>query len=117
MKYGERTFGHASLRLCSPSALPLHMRGKVVELRSLRTDPEQRRQGHADQLLRLVTVEAERSKKFLLIKVEPEAESVGPGGPDREALAAFYDRHGFVAIQPEPLLMVRPCIGVKGKRS
>jgi N-acetylglutamate synthase-like GNAT family acetyltransferase len=110
MKYGERSFAHAKLRLCAPTSLPVHMRGSIVEVRSLRVPTAHRREGMANQLILNLTAEADINKAFLFLAVEP----AGDGGPDRAELASFYDRHGFIAIQAEPLLMVRPCVGVRG---
>lgn len=105
MKYGERRSGHARLRLAVPSALPATMRGKVVELRSLYTAPAHRGQGHATRLLEAVTAEADRTGYFLFLAVEPKGEI------SAIELAQFYRKHGFLPIQPEPLLMVRPNAG------
>lgn len=107
MKYGERRFGGARLRLTVPSALPAHMRAKIAELRGLHTAPGQRRQGHANQLMLNVALEADLGKFFLFLAVEP---AEGDDGMDKQALMEFYNRHGFVPIQAEPLLMVRPCV-------
>lgn len=83
------------------------MRGPVVEIRSLKTEPAHRRQGHAQRLMAEVTREADRSARFLLLAVEPTGEM------GLQDLANFYGRHGFVPIQADPLLMVRPYKGVE----
>lgn len=107
LKYGPRTNGPASLRLCVPTALPQEMRGPVVEIRSLSVPEADRRQGHASALMLGTTIEADLAQAFLFLAVEPESDT-----PTRAELAEFYARHGFILIQNKPaMLMVRPHIG------
>jgi len=106
MRYGERSNGYASLRLAVPRGLPREMRGPVVELRDLKTNPPSaRRQGHARDLMEKVTAEADRDRFFLFLHVDPT------GDMNAQDLLIFYGRLGFVPIQAEPLLMVRPFAG------
>ena len=107
MKYGPRTNDGASLKLAIPTALPLEMRGRVVEVRSLRTMPDKRGQGHASDLMLGVCVEADLSKTFLFLAVEPDED----GPLDTKALCQFYMRFGFLPIQSDPPLMTRPYVG------
>jgi len=102
---GLRTFEMASLRLCKPRALPPEMQGDVVELHSLSTPVDYRRMGHASQLMLSVCCEADLARKFLFLCVEPN-------GVEKQVLLDFYLNFGFVPIQADPLLMVRPFVGV-----
>lgn len=104
MKLGARKSGEASLRLARPGALPPHMRADIVEVRDLYTRLQSRRQGHASALLRDVAKDADKARILLLLAVED--------GEDRAALVEMYARHGFVTIQAEPTLMVRPHAGM-----
>lgn len=113
MRYGTRIEGHASLKLAVPTALPDNMRGNVVELRSLRTDPDHRGQGDATKLLLSAIMEADINRYFLFLHVQPDED----GPLDKSALANWYHRFGFTTIQADPLLMVRPCVsGVRNVR-
>lgn len=107
MKYGPRTNDGASCKIAVPTALPLHMRGRVVEVRSLRTMPDKRAQGHATDLMLGICVEADLSRTFLFLAVEPDDD----GPLDTKALGNFYMRFGFLPIQSDPLLMTRPFVG------
>ena len=105
---GTRTLGHASLKLCTPTALPDDIRGAVVELRSLHTRKDKRGQGYANALLRKVCMEADRERRFLLLHVKPV------DGLDAEFLRVLYARNDFVPIQAEPMVMMRPFWGAYG---
>lgn len=106
MKYGARSHEGATLTLAVPTALPKHMRGPIVELRALHTKPDQRGNGYAAFLMLQTTIEADMAGYFLFLAVEPE-------GVDRQRLISLYGRNGFIPIQAEPLLMIRPPIGVR----
>lgn len=108
MRYGERVNGAARLILAVPTALPRHMRGPIVEIREFQTDRGARGLGHATNLMLQTTMEADLGKYFLFLCVEPEDDA------DKQRLLTFYERHGFLAIQAEPILMIRPWIGVAG---
>lgn len=110
MKYGTRIEGHASLKLAVPTALPNKMRGNVVELRSLRTDPDHRDKGEATRLMLSTTLEADMMRYFLFLHVQPDEDSP----LDKEKLANWYNKFGFSTIQADPLLMVRPHVGARG---
>ena len=107
MTPGVRHHGHASCKVGVAKALPLHMRKQVMEVSSIRTEPEYRGRGDATMLMFKTCTDADAAGKFLLLHVEPDADS--PLG--RDELADFYRRFGFNPIQDDPLLMVRPCIG------
>ena len=107
MRYGTRIEGHASLKLAVPTALPSAMRGKVVELRSLRTEPDHRGEGHATNLMLATTLEADMHRYFLFLHVKPDED----GPLDEARLANWYNKFGFTTIQADPLLMVRPHVG------
>lgn len=108
MKLGPRSNDQASLRLVKPRALPAHMHGDIVELTGLRTSPAHRQQGHATDLMLDVCLEADMAQRFLFLCVEPD------GGMEINDLAKFYVRHGFMPIQADPLLMIRPHVAVRG---
>ena len=105
---GTRTLGHASLKLCVPTALPDDIRGPVVELRSLHTRKDKRGKGAASALMQEVCQEADKRRRFLLLHVKAD------GPMDTEALANFYIRNGFTPIQAEPIVMLRPFRGAYG---
>lgn len=102
MRYGERTNGAARLILAVPTALPRHMRGPIVEIREFSTDRGSRGLGHATALMLATTLEADMGRYILFLCVEPEDDT------DKQRLLSFYERHGFVAIQADPILMARP---------
>jgi N-acetylglutamate synthase-like GNAT family acetyltransferase len=106
MKYGTRIEGHASLKLAVPTALPQNIRGRVVELRSLRTHPDHRGAGEATKLMLATTVEADMHRYFLMLHVQPDEDSP----LDQAGLANWYHKFGFSTIQADPMLMVRPCV-------
>jgi N-acetylglutamate synthase-like GNAT family acetyltransferase len=112
MRYGPRTNDGASLKLAVPTALPLKMRGKVVEVRGLRTMPDKRGQGHASDLMLSVCVEADIARTFLFLAVEPDDD----GPLDAKALCQFYMKFGFLPIQSDPPLMTRPFVGALARQ-
>jgi hypothetical protein len=99
---GKRTYATTSLRLVRPQALPKHMQGDVVELIGLETPEADQGKRQASNLMLSVCCEADLNSKFLLLAVEG----------DKQRLARFYNGFGFVPIQAEPLLMVRPYLGL-----
>lgn len=94
--------GSASLTVGPSSAVPPHLRGRVMDVSAVHVEPEDRRQGHATALLRMVCADADLSGFVLLLSPEPEDD-----GMPIDALAAWYSRLGFVTIQDEPMLMAR----------
>ena len=103
MRYGKREYMGASLIVSVARALPMHMRSRVMMITKLETPPQYRRQGYANTLLGLVTAEADCAGKTLMLKVGDGM----IGGADKQSLVQLYQRHGFVPIQAEPLLMAR----------
>lgn len=107
MNYGQRIQGNSSLTLRVATALPQHMRGKVIEVHDLRTHPDHRGNGEAHSLMLATTLEADMNNRFLLVCVEPGGDSP----MDAKQLGNWYLSHGFVPIQSDPMLMIRPCAG------
>lgn len=108
MKYGTREHMGASLKVGVASGLPVHMRGDIIEISSVFTKPQFRRQGYASELIAQVALEADLARKMLLVRVDEGL----IGGADKQALINLYGRHGFVPVQAEPLLMVRAHIAM-----
>lgn len=109
MKYGKREYMGSSLMVTVARALPHHMRSKVLIITKLETPPQYRRQGYANTLLALVTAEADIAGKVLMLKVGDGM----IGGASKQQLLNFYQRHGFMPIQAEPLLMARTPISAR----
>lgn len=95
MRLGKRTVGQASLTLGSSEALPKHLQG-VIEVSEVFTPEGYRKQNHADQLLSLITWEADNYGIVLMLMPEGD-----------EWLEQWYEKHGFKRIQDEPVLMAR----------
>lgn len=110
MKYGARVNGGASLTLALAKALPTAMRGNVIELTKLHTEPEYRNQGHARDLLAQVCFEADLSRKFLLLNVKPASDCPMTA----KQLADFYLGFGFMPLPGPEILMTRPFTGAMG---
>lgn len=103
MKTGKRTNGAASCELRYSMLIDPANRGKVRELVGMRTEAGQRSKGQASALLKDVCKEADAAGVALLVTVKP----FGKSKMDKQALALWYSRNGFEAIQTEPLVMVR----------
>lgn len=110
MKYGIRRHGSASLTLRKPQALPKHMRGPIVELHDLYTLPECREQGDASMLMLQTTLEADLAAVMLFLAVLPSDTT------DPTRLVSFYGRNGFLPLQNDPPLMIRPHVGMTAGR-
>jgi ribosomal protein S18 acetylase RimI-like enzyme len=104
MKPGKIKHDHASVRVSYSQAIPVHMRGQVRELSGLVVDSAQRGHGHAKALMQQVMTEADQAGVFLLVIVEPFDDAP----METDALSAWYERMGFVEIQHQPKVMVRP---------
>lgn len=101
---GTRTNDHASLKVCVPTALPIHMRAKIREIVSLETEPEHRGKGYAKDLLERICISADLSDTWLMLAVEP-----GDAETDKQRLLNLYVRAGFSPIQAAPvIMMIRP---------
>ena len=100
---GTRTNDHASLKVCVPTALPMHMRARIREIRSVETDPDHRGKGFAKDLLGRVCVAADLSDTWLMLNVVPSDSTT-----DFQGLLNLYGSFGFRPFQSEPaLLMIR----------
>lgn len=105
MKYGPRTFGHASLEVLAPLALPKKMHKDVREIINLHCDPIHRGSGHATTLLEQVCAEADAKRMVLVLSVEP----FGDDAPlTKSQLVKWYcNKFDFNPIQQEPLMLAR----------
>lgn len=101
---GKRQNDHASLEVCVPKALPMHMRAKIREIKSVYTDPEHRGKGYAKSLLARIIISADLSDTWLMLHVDPDEDT------DKQRLVNLYVALGFKPFQAEPLLMVRPSV-------
>lgn len=79
------------------------MRHDVRMVVNLYTNVENRRQGHAQELMNRVMKEADGKKMILLLTPDPYDDV----GPDAARLIEWYASMGFNEIQHEPLLMAR----------
>jgi N-acetylglutamate synthase-like GNAT family acetyltransferase len=75
----------------------------LLEVKSVKTDRAQRRQGHASKLMEQVCKEADESKTILVLT--PAQFDNGPIGTQQ--LKWWYERFGFAVIQEKPILMCR----------
>ena len=66
------------------------------ELTHLHVSEDARGQGHGSALMRDICAEADKERTVLMLTA------------DTRRLAEWYGRFGFMLIQAEPLLMVRP---------
>ena len=100
---GIRKNDHASLKVCIPTALPMHMRSRIREIRNVETELEHRGKGHAKDLLERICIAADLSDTWLMLNVVPsDATTNYPG------LVNLYGGCGFIPFQSEPaLLMIR----------
>ena len=100
---GIRKNDHASLKVCIPTALPLHMRGRIREIRNVETELEYRGKGHAKDLLERVCIAADLSDTWLMLNVAP-----GDDVTSQQGLLDLYGGFGFAPFQSEPaMLMIR----------
>ena len=103
MKTGARTYGGATLQVSIPRALPEHMQERVREVTNVFTDPKNRKQGNASELLRRLVTEADRDQTVLMLTPKPEHDEP----VELHALINWYHRYSFQLIQDEPPLMAR----------
>ena len=96
MNCGARSYGKASLMVAIPTSLPGRMQGRVREIVGVYVPEAHRRQGLATELLTRTAREASRKGAVLMLTL------------DDDALEAFYGRFGFIRVQRDPILMVRP---------
>lgn len=108
---GARNNDHASLKVCIPTALPMHMRARIRELRSIETEPEHRGKGYAKDLIERVCIAADLSDTWLMLHVDP-----GNSDTTVQGLLDLYGSFGFRPFQTEPaLLMIRQSLQAKAK--
>jgi GNAT superfamily N-acetyltransferase len=74
---------------------------RVRLLSHVHTDPEHRKQGYATKLLEDITKQADEA--IITLITEPKAYD----DSDFTDLKPFYEKHGFIEIQAEPLIMMR----------
>jgi hypothetical protein len=79
------------------------MRDGIRELTKLETPVEHRKNGDATALLHAICDEADTQRLVLLLHVEP----FGDADMGSSQLEAWYEKFGFMVIQPEPKLMAR----------
>jgi hypothetical protein len=100
MTPGIRVHKQASLRLAIPEGVPEHMRFRIREIVSMHSSNP--RKGQATALMYKVCQEADKAGFVLLLEAKPFE-----SGMDAEQLQSWYERFGFLQIQPEPVLMAR----------
>jgi GNAT superfamily N-acetyltransferase len=97
----ENEYSSAKLNPFINSGLSNDEASKVRLLSHVYTDPQHRNQGYATKLLEQITKEADEARITLI--TEPKAYD----DSDFTDLQPFYEKHGFVEIQSEPLIMMR----------
>lgn len=103
MKTGQRAHESATLHLRVCEALPNRMRPSTLELCKLLVPEADRGKGYATALLLSVFAEADKYRLTLVLWANPF-----DGGPlDRNALMAWYERMGFVALPGHNGMMAR----------
>ena len=103
MKPGEIHLGPASCEIGICAAVPPERRPHVREITKLWVQPGQRRNGHGTALLEALCEQADAESVALLVHVEPFRDAI-----DASVLAKWYGQHGFLPINFEPFIMVRP---------
>jgi N-acetylglutamate synthase-like GNAT family acetyltransferase len=93
MKPGKRTLGSASCLIRYSQLVDASKRGKLRELCHLKS--ERRGDGNGTKLLENVCAEADAAGVVLLLTAE------------NKTLGRWYHKHGFRAIQEQPLVMMR----------
>ena len=93
MKPGTRTLGSASCLIRYSQLADVSVRGKLREVCELKS--ERRGEGHGSKLIESVCAEADKAGVTLLLTA------------DDKTLGRWYHRHGFRAIQEQPLVMMR----------
>mgnify|MGYP001578879612 CR=1 FL=1 len=107
MQTGPRSLGASSLEVRISMALPTRMRARTREITKVHTDPEAQRRGDATRLLEQVCSEADALGITLVLWPKPYGDDIALS---QAQLIAWYGKHGFLQIQPEPPLMARmPC--------
>lgn len=100
---GTVELGPASAELSINGSVRPHLRDRVRDLSHINVPEDKRRQGHATRLLEAICEQADVNQVALLLEVKSDGEMTN------EELKAWYAKHGFLDLQAEPCLMVRPC--------
>lgn len=95
MKPGTIELGNASIRVGYPQIIAPNQRGHARELTEFFVKEDHRGKGEGSVLLNEICEQADQGKLLLIIVA------------DSLRLASFYARHGFIAIQANPILMAR----------
>jgi len=99
--------GAATLSIGITTAVPLHMRSRVLEISEVFCHPTHRRTGAASRLMQDACASADRSGRVIILSVEPEDDSP----MNALQLAKWYGKYGFEIIQPAtdetPAIMAR----------
>jgi GNAT superfamily N-acetyltransferase len=103
---GPRTHKQASLRVAIATGLPEDMRSGIREIIDL--ESKNQGKGHATALMHRVCEEADRTGHILLLMPKAFSE-----GMTTEQLMGWYGRFGFIAVQQEPVLLVRQVTGCR----
>ncbi len=103
MNPGKRYNGSASLELVRMAGIDKSVSDGLLEVKSVHTAKQSRRQGHASKLMVEVCEEADKAKVILVLT--PEQFDNGPIGTQQ--LKNWYAQYGFNVIQEKPVLMCR----------
>ena len=95
MKTGTVQLGNATMHIGYSQIVPGNLRGFARELTEFHVPEEFIGKGEGSELMKAVCEQADE-KDILLILIA-----------DTEKLELYYGRFGFVAIQKEPVLMIR----------
>ena len=98
---GLRGNRKCSLMLSKPTVFKEVLGNHVVELTKFLTAKKWRNKGIASNLFKAVCQEADKKAKILLLVCEPSANDV-----DLTRLQQFYERHGFIALQTKPKILM-----------
>ncbi len=94
MNPGTRRNFYARLELRHMDGIDEAAKDGLLQVLSLQTAPEHRKQGHATSLLKAVCKEADEAKKILVLS------------PDDKSLKEWYQKFGFQAIQFQPVVLM-----------
>lgn len=102
MKPGTRTHGPSSLRLSFNTAVPAHLRGRLLEVSHVLTPDGQRGQGYASLLMQKVCAEADAAGKLLMLTPQP----FDVPELSKDQLTDWYLGYGFEVLQEKPVRML-----------
>lgn len=91
------------LKLTVATGVPANMQPLIREISAFETKPKQQNKGYGASLLNKVCKDADKYQKVLLLRPMP----FGNMTLTELQLIQWYERFGFVVIQPEPTLMAR----------